>query len=88
LLRSSGFRIPEDFAFAAVIQDGKLAAHMGTAGCDRRAEAFPRRAVELLHRMVQVGDRGLHEEPVEAVVEPQWQEGASLPPRVRGIPKR
>lgn len=78
-LLNAGFRIPEDFGFASVIQSEDFALNYGVAGCDSRKQVFPEKAVQLLHRMVQVGDRGQMEEPTELVVEPRWLEGKSLP---------
>lgn len=80
-LQEAGFRIPRDFGYAAVIQDAAFASAYGVAGCDSRQDSFPARAVQILHRMVQVGDRGFLNEPIEMVVEPRWIDGPSLPPK-------
>ncbi len=70
----AGFRIPQDFAFARVLDYEAFSKTFGVATCDSRGEIFPRGAVQLLHRMIQLGDRGQISEPVETVVEPHWLE--------------
>jgi len=74
-----GFRIPADFAYISVIESRDYYRIHGVAGCDARKEVFPEKAVQMLHRMIQVGDRGVLNEPTEVVVEPRWINGASAP---------
>jgi DNA-binding LacI/PurR family transcriptional regulator len=78
-LREAGFAIPGQFRFASIISSAGFRAAHQSAGCDERMVEFSEMAVDLLHRQIIVGERGMPRNPQEYVIEPIWIDGDSLP---------
>ncbi len=79
LLKSLGYRIPQDVAVAGTsLSDIPL-----DSGIDQHSEEIGRIAAETLVKQITVGERGIPTFPTRILVESSWHDGKSLPPRKR-----
>ncbi len=82
-LTAAGYRVPQDFGFAACLAYRYLIGVPSVAGCDTRNDEIGRRAAGRLAKLIQLRETGFTTAPVEEVIEPVWREGDSLPARPR-----
>jgi len=77
-------RVPEDVALAGTtVYDLPIA-----AGLNQHPEEIGRVAVELLVSMINSYDRGTPRVPRRVLIDSEWVDGPSLPPRSEAIPSR
>jgi DNA-binding LacI/PurR family transcriptional regulator len=75
-------RVPEDVALAGTtVYDLPIA-----AGLNQHPEEIGRVAVELLVSMINSYDRGTPRVPRRVLIDSEWVDGPSLPPRSEAIP--
>lgn len=76
LLRKLGYRIPENIAVAGT----SICDIPADAGIDQRSYDIGRIAMEMLIKQINIGERGIPENPCRILVESRWREGASIRP--------
>lgn len=79
MLRSLGYRIPQDIGVAGTSVDVPV-----DAGIDQHSEAIGRIAVETLVSQINLNERGEPPDPYRVLVESRWRDGKSLPRRRTG----
>jgi LacI family transcriptional regulator len=82
-LAELGLSIPRDIAFVDTFLDKPDG---GTAGMQQNCHRVGELAVEVLAGQLQEHAGGLPTIPTATLVEGTWHDGASLPPRHRGVP--
>lgn len=83
-LGDEGFEIPKEVAFASPQAPSNLEqAPVSIAGCCNQFEELARRAVHSLHRLILLGERGIPEQPDQTVLPSFWQDGESLPKKLK-----
>lgn len=80
LLSESGYQMPQDFAFAAINRNHDSAEMHSVSGSYVINNEIVSQGVDLLNTMIQAGQYGHIDRPVELVIEPHWYEGETLPP--------
>lgn len=78
-LEREGFRIPEDFAFAALNLHPHREGYGGLAGVQSFAAAIGRTSVEWLDLLLRTNQRGIPAQRQFIQLEPIWYEGESCP---------
>lgn len=78
MIRSLGYRIPEDVAVAGTGIDVPV-----DTGLDQHPEAIGRMAVEMLVSQINLNERGEPTDPARILIESRWRAGTSLPPLKR-----
>ena len=77
ILRSNGFRIPDELGFASLHVD-KCDPSPFCAGTDENLDEIARQSVFLLDQLVRNKQRGLPPIPTDILVSPTWKEGETL----------
>lgn len=77
-LADEGLEIPRDLGYAAI--SGK-STHPGVSGTRISQEALAAAAVDLLTAQIQRNERGIPVRAKTMLIEGEWVEGATLPPR-------
>ena len=79
LIRKLGRRIPEDIAVAGTsIYDIPV-----DGGIDQHSMEIGRIAMEMLIKQINIGERGAATAPCRILVESRWQNGDSVPRRLK-----
>lgn len=79
-IEKAGFRIPEDIGFASPYTSAHFPSTKAVSGCDPLTEEIEFRAVQRLHRQIQIGETGTSLYFTQEVVEPIWVDCGTLPP--------
>jgi LacI family transcriptional regulator len=85
LLKSAGFRIPEDIGVATLDYNANRGAF---AGIRQSHELVGERAVEALALLMKTNQRGQIKLPNITLVDGVWQDGPELPPRTEALKRR